>query len=228
MTTPKIILPHGGYKDLLAYQKSEIIYQGTIVFCNRFFNAAKDRTVDQMVQAARSCKQNIVEGSEASATSSETELKLTNVARASLGELLADYHDYVTSHNLQLWTSTSQQIRELRTYARIANTWEQWKDYFLTNNAEILCNTQVTLINQTQFLLARLLASQEEAFQKNGGVRERMYAVRHEARGNTWETALYTYMQNANSTAELEKRVAQIQQNVIRTSQNIKKQKGWQ
>ena len=85
---PKIVLPHGGYKKLIVYRKSEVIYQGTVVFCRRFLSAHGDRTVDQMVQAARSCKQNIAEGSAASGTSKETEIKLTNVARATLDELI--------------------------------------------------------------------------------------------------------------------------------------------
>ena len=96
------IPPHGGYRSLITYQKSEIIYDGTVYFTNRFFKKF-DRTIDQMVQAARSGKQNIVEASMASATSKETEIKLTNVARASLEELLIDYEDFLRTHKLQLW-----------------------------------------------------------------------------------------------------------------------------
>ena len=92
---PKIVLPHGGYKKLIVYRKSDVIYQGTVAFCRRFLPAHGDRTVDQMTQAARSCKQNIAEGSAASGTSKETEIKLTNVARATLDELLEDYLDYL-------------------------------------------------------------------------------------------------------------------------------------
>ncbi|MBO4619281.1 MAG: four helix bundle suffix domain-containing protein [Victivallales bacterium] len=228
MTKPQIILPHGGYQNLLAYQKSEIIYQGTVVFCNRFLNAAKDRTVDQMVQAARSCKQNIVEGSEASATSKETEIKLTNVARASLGELLADYCDYTVSHRLELWTANSPQNRQIRDIARSLTSWEQWREHFLQNDAKTLCNTQVTLIHQAQYLLERLLASQEASFRQNGGIRERMNAVRNETRGNGWEPAVFSYLQNANSATELENRIAQIQQKVFRDCKTIKRQKGWE
>ena len=86
--SPKIVLPHGGYKKLVVYHKSDVIYQGTVMFCRRFLPAHGDRTVDQMTQAARSCKQNIAEGSAASGTSKETEIKLTNVARATLDELI--------------------------------------------------------------------------------------------------------------------------------------------
>ena len=97
--TPKIVLPHGGYRKLKSFQKSDVVYQMTIVFCRRFLPAYGDRTVDQMIQAARSCKQNIAEGSASSGTSKETELKLTNVARASLDELLEDYLDYLKAHD---------------------------------------------------------------------------------------------------------------------------------
>ena len=103
----QIILPHGGYKRLLTYRKSDIIFQGTMVFTRRFLHHG-DRTIDQMVQAARSGKQNIIEGSEASATSKETELKLTNVAKASLEELLEDYLDYLKTHQLAEWAKDSE------------------------------------------------------------------------------------------------------------------------
>ena len=100
---PQIVLPHGGYKKLIVYRKSDVIYEGTVLFCRRFLPAHGDRTVDQMVQAARSCKQNIAEGSSASGTSKETELKLTNVARATLDELMEDYLDYLKSHGCVEW-----------------------------------------------------------------------------------------------------------------------------
>ena len=93
-----IILKSGGYKKLKVFAKSEVIYEGTVVFCRRFLPAHGDRTVDQMTQAARSCKQNLAEGSASSGTSKETEIKLTGVAKATLDELLEDYLDYLKSH----------------------------------------------------------------------------------------------------------------------------------
>ena len=105
---PKIVLPHGGYKKLIVYRKSDVIYQGTVVFCRRFLPAHGDRTVDQMTQAARSCKQNIAEGSAASGTSKETEIKLTNVARATLDELIEDYLDWLKSHGFEEWPSDDE------------------------------------------------------------------------------------------------------------------------
>ena len=118
----KIILPHGGYRNLLTYQKSDVIFQGTAVFVKRFLERG-DRTIDQMVQAARSGKQNIIEGSEASATSKETELKLTNVAKASLEELLEDYLDYLKIRSLPEWPKDSAKGLAARRLGRIG-TWE--------------------------------------------------------------------------------------------------------
>src|SRR5579883_3119578 len=110
---PGFIPPHGGYRSLITYQKAEIIYDGTVYFCNRFFKKP-DRTIDQMVQAARSGKQNIAEASIASGTSKETEIKLTNVARASLEELQLDYEDFLRSNKLPLWDKDSKNVTRLR------------------------------------------------------------------------------------------------------------------
>ena len=107
------IPPHGGYEDLLSFQKARIVYDGTVGFCARFLEK-RDRTVDQMVQAACSGKQNILEASQASGTSKETEIKLTNVARASLEELLEDYRDFLRTRGMALWTKTSREALYVR------------------------------------------------------------------------------------------------------------------
>lgn len=114
--TNGFIPPHGGYEDLLSYQRAVIVYDGTVRFCERFLNK-RDRTVDQMVQAARSGKQNIIEGSLASGTSKEMEIKLTNVARASLEELLEDYRDWLRNHDAPLWDKNSQEALYVRKLA---------------------------------------------------------------------------------------------------------------
>ena len=113
--TERFIPPHGGYRNLLSYRKAEIVYDPTVNFCARFLNK-RDRTYDQMVQAARSGKQNIIEGSQASGTSKQTEIKLTNVARASLEELLADYRDFLRVRGIEEWTKDhpyTERLREL-------------------------------------------------------------------------------------------------------------------
>src|ERR1700687_359015 len=109
----RLLLPHGNYRELLSYQKAEVVYDLTFRFCQRFLSRG-DRTVDQMVQAARSGKQNIVEGSKASGTSKETEIKLTNVARASLEELLVDYRDFLRVRDLRLWEKDSKEAQFVR------------------------------------------------------------------------------------------------------------------
>src|SRR5207237_5402339 len=118
---------HGGYQNLLSFQKARIVYDGTVRFCERFLKKS-DRTYDQMVQAARSGKQNILEGSQASGTSKETEIKLTNVARASLEELLEDYRDFMRSRNLEEWTLSHPYAKRLRQLNRIRDaTYETFK-----------------------------------------------------------------------------------------------------
>ena len=112
---PGFLPPHGNYRELLSYQKAEIVYDLTYRFCQRFL-ARGDRTIDQMVQAARSGKQNIVEGSKASGTSKEMEIKLTNVARASLEELLVDYQDFLRVRDLRLWEKDSKEARFVRAW----------------------------------------------------------------------------------------------------------------
>ena len=112
-TTPKLIPPHGGYRELQSYRMAQIIYDATVAFCNRFINI-RSRTHDQMVQAARSGKQNIAEGSTASGTSKKTELKLVGVARASLEELLLDFQDYLRQQGLSLWGKDHPKAKEIR------------------------------------------------------------------------------------------------------------------
>jgi len=113
MMNDKIITPHGGYRNLKSYQMSEIVYDATVKFCERFINI-RSRTFDQMVQAARSGKQNIAEGSMASGTSKKTELKLVGVARASLEDLLLDYQDFLRQHGLTLWGKDEPGAQEIR------------------------------------------------------------------------------------------------------------------
>jgi len=110
---PQLIPPHGGYQNLQSYQMAEIVYDATVVFCDRFVSK-RSRTHDQMVQAARSGKQNIAEGSMASGTSKKTELKLVGVARASLEELLLDFQDYLRQHRLPLWSKEHPKAKKVR------------------------------------------------------------------------------------------------------------------
>jgi four helix bundle suffix protein len=168
----------GNYQALLSYQKSLIIYDGTVIFCRRFLNK-RDRTYDQMIQAARSGKQNIIEGSKASLTSSETEIKLTNVARASLEELLEDYKDFLRSGKLQLWARDSKEAVFTRDLSRKpgAST-ADFDVFFESRPPETVANILICLIHQCSYLLYRQIKHLEKEFLKTGGIKEKMYASR--------------------------------------------------
>lgn len=173
---------HGGYRNLLSYQKAEIIYDGTVYFTNRFFRKY-DRTIDQMVQAARSGKQNIVEASMASGTSKEMEIKLTNVARASLEELRIDYEDYLRSNKLPLWDKEHRLVIRLRELNKIPNpTYETFKKGIENESPEICANVLIGLIKVVSYLLYNQIKSLETAFIKEGGLRERMTKARIDKR----------------------------------------------
>jgi S23 ribosomal protein. len=176
------IPPHGGYQDLLSYQKALIIYDATLYFCNRFFSKF-DRTREQMTQAARSGKQNILEGSEASGTSKETEIKLTNTARASLKELLEDYRDFMRNRGITEWAADHPHALRLRKLNRIPGAnYETVKKAIEHSDPAICANAIAGLIKVTCYLLDRQIKRLEQDFLKEGGLRERMTRARLAAR----------------------------------------------
>jgi four helix bundle suffix protein len=179
---PALIPPHGGYRELKSYQNSEIVYDGTVAFCDRFVDR-RSRTHDQMVQAARSGKQNIAEGSMASGTSKKTELKLVGVARASLEELLLDFEDFLRQRGLALWSKddpTAQEVRKL-VYSK-NRSYETYRAYIEEGSPEVAANTLICLVNQTNYLLDQQLRQLEKQFLEEGGFTERLYRTRIEAR----------------------------------------------
>lgn len=177
--TDGFIPPHGGYENLFAYQKAEIVYDATVYFCGRFLEKRDYRTRDQMVQAARFGKQNIAEGSQASGTSKKTETRLTNVARASLEELLIDYKDFLRTHKMRLWTKSCKEALYVR---RLGNTshasYESYRPLVETRPPEVVANIVICLIHQTNFLLDKLLRHLEKDFIEQGGMSERMTQAR--------------------------------------------------
>lgn len=185
----RAIRPHGGYRNLRSFQTAQIIYDATVVFCNRFIDKTS-RTRDQMIQAARSGTQNIAEGSMASATSKKTELVLTNVARASLEELLLDYQDFLRQRNLKLWPKDSPQALKVReryrsdpsTALRTGKSAGSDPYSIQTIDAETAANTLICLINQASFLLGRQIKKLEESFANDGGFSERLYKMRSQKR----------------------------------------------
>jgi four helix bundle suffix protein len=183
---PRFIPPHGGYEGLLTYRKAEIVFDITYHFCHRFLQRG-DRTVDQMVQAARSGKQNIAEGSKASGTSKEMEIKLTNVARASLEELLIDFRDYLRLRSLKTWDKNSKEALFVRKLSTAPDaTYETYREFCETRPADVVANIAICLIHQANYLLDKQIRRLEQDFIKQGGLREKMtqarlrYRNRHE------------------------------------------------
>ena len=177
-TKGKVLKKAVVWKDLYFYQKSDAIYQLTVEFCRRFLPAHGDRTVDQMVQAARSGKQNIVEGSEDGQTSSEMEIKLMNVARGSLQELRADYHDYLHTHHLSSWDIDSERQRKLRDFCHSHNDYSAYAPLVARMNDEEMANLLLTLCHQTDRMMCAYIEKLEKRFVTEGGIKERMHAAR--------------------------------------------------
>ncbi|MCL4536335.1 MAG: four helix bundle suffix domain-containing protein [Nitrospirae bacterium] len=183
-STPFLIGSHGGYRKLKSYQTAEMIYDATIVFCDRFIDK-RSRTHDQMVQAARSGVQNIAEGSMASATSKKTELKLTGIARASLEELLLDFQAFLRQKGLRVWAKDSPEALAVRRgYLSDKSDKSDMSDPYSLKTAspEVAANTLICLINQASYLLGRQLQKLEQQFLEEGGFTERLYQARQQAK----------------------------------------------
>lgn len=165
---------HGGFRKLRSFQVAQQVYDATVIFCNRFIDR-KSRTHDQMVQAARSGVQNIAEGSLASATSKKTELKLTGVARASLGELLLDFEDYLRQHGLAQWKKDDPKAIKARSDRSDKSDWSG-------KNDEEFANSMICLINQASYLLWKQMQRLEQDFIKEGGFTEHLYKARKQNR----------------------------------------------
>ena len=175
---------HGGYRNLITYRKAEIIYDGTVYFTKRFYKKF-DRTIDQMVQAARSGKQNIAEASMASATSKETEIKLTNVARASLEGLLIDYEDFLRTNKMKKWEKDHRLVLRFRELNKTPNaTYQTYVKAIENPDPEICANSMICLIKIVTYLLNQQIKSLEQTFLNEGGLRERMTRARIEKRNS--------------------------------------------
>jgi len=190
--------PSGGYRELRSFQVATLIYDGTASFCERFIDK-RSRTHDQMVQAARSGRQNIAEGNRAGATSSKSELHLTNVARGSLDELLLDYEDFLRQRKLPLWDKESPQAGRVRRLGWVAHNqsdrsdrsdrsdqsdqsdlarWQRYAPWLEHEDAAVVANTLICLIHQANYLLDRQLVALEREFIEGGGYTEQLAAAR--------------------------------------------------
>ena len=177
-TKGKVLKKAVVWKELYFYRKSDTLYQLTVEFCHRYLPAYGDRTVDQMVQAARSGKQNIVEGSEDGQTSSEMEIKLLNAARGSLQELRADYHDYLNTHHLRTWDVDNERQQRLREFCHSHNDYSDYEPLVAKMNDEEMANMALTLCHQTDKMMCAYIEKLEKQFVTEGGIKERMYAAR--------------------------------------------------
>ena len=167
----------GNYKALIVYQKAECIYDITFYFTHKYL-AKGDRTIDQMVQAARSGKQNIAEGSAASSTSSETEIKLMNVARASFQKLLVDYEDYLRVRGLDQWSPDDTRSKRTREVSIEHNDSAFYRDAISKTSDTTIANIAITLLHQEDYMLRKLIERLQDDFVKVGGIRERMFQAR--------------------------------------------------
>ncbi|MGM9840635.1 MAG: four helix bundle suffix domain-containing protein [Candidatus Limisoma sp.] len=167
----------GNFRNLIVYRKAECIYDITYYFAHTYLSKG-DRTIDQMVQSARSGKQNIAEGSVAASTSAETEIKLINVARASLNELLLDYEDFLRARNLTLWDVDSEKAKKTRKVCLAHSETHFYIDAIKVRTPETIANIAITLIHQADVLLRKLLEKLQQDFLQNGGIKEQMYRAR--------------------------------------------------
>jgi len=168
----RLLPPRGDYQTLLSFKKAEVVYDITFRFAHKFFSR-DDRTIDQMIQSARSGKKNILEGSKAARASKETELKLTNVARASLEELLDDYGDFLRSRDLPLWDKDSKEARYVRKLGcKTPQTFELYREFVETRPPAVVANIAICLIHQINYLIDRQLLRLEKDYLEQGGLRD--------------------------------------------------------
>jgi len=211
-TQGKVLKKAVVWKELYFYRKSDALYQITVEFCKRFLPAHGDRTVDQMVQAARSGKQNIEEGSEDGQTSSEMEIKLMNVARGSLQELRADYQDYLNTHHLTVWDANSERQRKLREFCHSHNDYSDYEPLLSKMNDEEMANLALTLCHQTDKMMCAYIEKLEKKFVTEGGIKERMHAART---GYRQEVDTHMRTLEAENIA-LKKRIKELEEEIER------------
>ena len=180
----------------------------TFVFCTRFLPKYGDRTVDQMIQAARSGKQNIVEGSEDGKTSTEMEVKLLNTARSSIGELRQDYDDFLKARHLKIWTPADMRFQPMQDFTKVHNTLNDYEPYFQQWTAEEMANVGLTLCYQVDAMMNKYLQGLEQTFIQEGGIKERMHKARTDYR-----------RQQDERLAELERTLPLLQQQLTAAQQ---------
>ena len=177
-TTTKVLRETNNWRQLHFYHKADTLYQLTVIFCNRFLPRYGDRTVDQMIQAARSGKQNIIEGCEDGMTSTEMEIKLINVSRSSIHELREDYEDYLHTHQLTLWDALHPRYDRMLAFCREHNTFDHYATLAQRLTDEALANMAITVCHFADKMSTNYLQMLEKRFVTEGGIKERMHAAR--------------------------------------------------
>lgn len=207
---PRVLKKQTVWENLWFYQKTVVLYQMTYVFTGRFLPRYGDRTVDQMVQAARSGKQNIVEGSADGVTSTEMELKLLNVARASIKELKEDYEDFIVSRHLERWLPGHPRYDKMLEFCRKHNRLSDYERFFNKWTAEEMANIALTLCHIIDKMMLTYQTKKEKNFVVEGGIRERMTAARLGYRNQQKETVKELEKENLmlkSKVAELEQKL---------------------
>ena len=216
--TPSVMRKSTVYKELHFFRKSDVLVQLTKAFCHRFLPHYGDRTVDQMIQAARSIKQNIAEGFTDGQTSFETEIKLLGIAKGSNQELLEDYQDYLKQHNLPEWAKTNiPRYDDMRTFCRDHSDEIHYRPYFDRWTDEEMVNVAICLCHMVDKAMTSFLAKRDREFVEEGGIRERMTAARLDMRAtqkqiiSQQEQEIATLKaQNNSLTAQINSQKAQI------------------
>ena len=206
--TNSVLRRRTNYKSLRFYHRSDVLYQLTQSFCKRFFKKWGDRTVDQMVQAARSCKQNIVEGSEDGRTSMEMEIKLLNTAKGSNCELREDYLDYLKHCGLTIWQQGHPRYQDMLEFCRKHYEYKDYEPLLARLNGEEMANLALCLCHQVDKALATYIERKDREFTTEGGIRERMTAARLGQR----ETQRQTIQRQAQEIATLKREIARLKQ----------------
>lgn len=213
----KVLRSQTKWAELYFYQKTDVLYQLTFIFVKQHLLQRGDRTVDQMVQAARSGKQNIVEGSEDGMTSMEMEIKLLDVARSSIHELREDYEDYLKSRGLPLWDKTHPRYDGMLNFCRSHNRWEDYEKLAVKMNAEEMANTALTLCHMVDKMMISYQKKLEKEFVTEGGIKERMTAARLGYRTNQQQEIARLRQE----LAQAERRIAELEEELRRA------RRGW-
>ena len=208
----KVLRSQTKWAELYFYQKTDVLYQLTFIFTKQHLLQFGDRTVDQMVQAARSGKQNIVEGSEDGVTSMEMEIKLLNVARSSIHELREDYEDYLKSRELPLWDKTHPRYERMLKFCRNHNRWEDYEKLAAKMNAEEMANTALTLCHMVDKMMISYQKKLEKEFVTEGGIKERMTAARLGYRTNQQQEIARLRQE----LAQAQRRIAELEEELRR------------